>query len=442
MPKLTDNRIASLKPKAQRYEIFDEPGRSVAVRVGPGGSKSFVFFYHFDGKLRRLTLGNYPKMGLADANIAVGRAHKMPPAGYYPGEKAVAERVAARKAETIDQLCDDYLARHAKPKKRSAAEDERLLEREVRPHWRGKKAKDIRRREIVAMLDRIVDRGSPVTANRTLAVVRRMFNFAIERGIIETSPCVKVKAPHKEKPRERNLSAGEIEAFWKALDGASMETNLKALLRFLLVTGARRGEVAGMHESEIDAKAKQWALPASRSKTGRERLIPLSALAVTVLAEAKPYVPPKREGEAESPKPPGWVFPSGRTHAPYQGRSIDHAMRDLFVHRDRDKPRRRKAGKMDEKPKAPSLAKVPRFTPHDLRRSAATKMRELGVSLADVGLVLGHAGHTVTSRHYDKYEGLPEKKRALDLWGKRLSEIIAGKIDADSNVVDLATARA
>jgi integrase len=377
-------------------------------------------------------------MGVADAHIAAGKARKMLEVGEDPGKEAVAEREAERIAETIDQLCDDYLTRHARPNKRSAAEDERLLAREVRPHWRGKKVKDIRRRDIVAMLDRIVDRGSPVTANRTLAVVRRMFNFAIERGILEQSPCVKVKAPHKEAARERVLSAVEAQAFWRALDDAGMEGNLKELLRFLLATGARRAEVAGMHEREVDAKAKTWTLPATRSKNGKERLIPLSALALDVLTSAKPYYPKDREGNPTS-ESTGWIFPSGRTGEPYQGRSIDHAVRDLLVPRDRNKRARR--GKAAAPKAPPLLSALPRFTPHDLRRTTATMMRELGVSLADVGLVLGHAGHTVTSRHYDKYEGLPEKKRALDLWGKRLTEIIAGKIELETtNVVELARA--
>lgn len=412
LAKLTDSRVAGLKPKGARYEVWDEKRPGFGVRVGQGGSKSFILVYHFAGTPRRLTLGTYPKMGVADAHIAEDAARKTLELGDDPGKSAVAEREAERKAETVDQLCDDYLARHAKPKKRSAAEDERLLKREVRPHWRSKKVKDIRRRDIVARLDAIVDRGSPVAANRTLAVVRRMFNFAIERGIIDTSPCVKVRAPHKEMPRERNLSPGEIAAFWKALDGAAMETNLKALLRFLLVTGARRAEAAGLHEREIDAKARQWTLPASRSKNGRERVIPLSALAVSVFGEAKPFYPKDEKGKPQK-ESTGWVFPSGRTGQPYVGRSIDHACRDLFVYRDRDKPRRqRKAKRKDEKPKAPPLAKMPRFTPHDLRRTAATIMRELGVSRDDVRLVLGHVDRTVLGRHYDKWEGLPEKKRA------------------------------
>ncbi len=443
MTRLTNSRIASLKPKAYRYEVWDDDGRGFGVRVGQGGTKSFVLVYHFDGAPRRLTLGAYPKTTLADARIAAGRAHKMLELGQDPGTAAVAERKAEREAETMDQLCDDYVERYAKPRKRSFDQDKRFLDREVRPRWRGKQVKELRRKDIVTLLDRIVDRGSPVTANKVLAVVRRMLNFAVERGVIELSPCFGVKAPHKETPRARALSAAEIETFWRALDASGMETNLRQILRFLLATGARRAEVGGLHKREIDTKARTWTLPAARSKNGKERIIPLSPLALAVLAEAKPYEPRNPEDDAApaaeaagQQDEAGWIFPSGRTGKPYQGRSIDHACHDLFMPRDRNRSRRRKVA-ANRKP--PLLAGMPRFTPHDLRRTCATGMRELGIPLADVGLVLGHIDRSVTGRVYDQHTGLGEKRRALNLWSKRLSDIIAGKIEAD-NVIELARA--
>src|SRR5665213_3307517 len=437
MTRLTDSRIARLKAKSSRYEVWDDAGYGFGLRVGQGGTKSFVLVYHFGGEPRRLTLGVYPKMGLADAHLAAGAARKMLGLGKDPAKAAVAERDAEAKAETVDQLIADYMLRHARPKKRSADQDERFLEREVLPHWRAKKVKDIRRRDIVSLLDRIVDRGSPATANKTLAIVRRMLSFAVERGIIELSPCFGVRAPHQEKPRERVLAAVEIEAFWTVLQASGMEDNLKQLLRFLLATGTRRGEVAELHEREIDMTARTWTLPAFRSKNGRERIIPLSPLALAVLAEAKPFYPKDADGRPAE-KSTGWIFPSGRTGEPYQGRSIDHACRDLFVPRDRNRGRRRNGATAR---KSPPLAALPRFTPRDLRRTVATMMREIGVSRSDVGLVLGHTDRTVTARVYDRYEGLPEKKRALDLWSKRLTEIIAGKIELKTtNVVELARA--
>jgi integrase len=190
----------------------------------------------------------------------------------------------------------------------------------------------------------------------------------------------------------------------------------------MLITGQRKGEVMGIHHDEIDLDKGLWVLPASRAKNGREHLIPLSGLARRVLTEAAP-------NEA------GWLFPSKLTDAPYRGQSIDHATRYLFDARPISKPRQ----KPGQKVSVPLLAGVmERFTPHDLRRTVATRMRELGISRGDVKMVLNHVETDVTAR-YDRYDGLAEKRRALDIWARRLEQIITGKQPAD-NVVELARA--
>jgi len=187
------------------------------------------------------------------------------------------------------------------------------------------------------------------------------------------------------------------------------------------VTGQRRGEVMGLRIDEIDYDKRLWTLPASRSKNGREHLIPISSLACRILADAVPHST-------------GFLFPSGNGGEPYKGQSIDHAVQHLFEVR-----RRAKGRKAPREVSVPPLAGVmERFTPHDLRRSAATRMRELGISRGDVKMVLNHIESDVTAR-YDKYDGLAEKRRALDLWGARLAEIINGQQSAP-NVVELARA--
>jgi integrase len=190
----------------------------------------------------------------------------------------------------------------------------------------------------------------------------------------------------------------------------------------MLVTGQRKGEVMGIHEQEIDHEKRLWILPTSRAKNGREHLIPLSATALRILAEAGP-------NEA------GYLFPSKLTGEPYRGQSIDHATRYLFDSRLISKARK----KPSRKAAAPPLAGfMERFTPHDLRRTVATRMRELGISRGDVKMVLNHVETDVTAR-YDRYDGLAEKRRALDLWAKRLEQIVAGEAPVE-NVVELARA--
>jgi integrase len=384
--------------------------------------KSFVWVYHFDGRPRRLTIGAYPRLSLANAGVKLAEAKDLLAKGIDPGSRVVAEHDAERRAETVGELVESYLDRYARVRKRSAFEDERILRKDILPRWGARKAKDITRRDIVRLLNDIVDRGAPIQANRTLTILRRMFRFAVGQAVLEISPCDQVEAPSSENERNRALSDDEICRLWKALDVAPMEPNARRILRLMLVTGQRKGEVIGLHAREIDRRRRLWILPADRAKNGREHLIPLSAPALGILAEVAP-------NEA------GYFFPSRLTGEPYHGASINHATRYFFDPRPISKARKRPP----KRAPAPPLAGIMEpFTPHDLRRTVATRMRELGISRGDVKMVLNHVETDVTAR-YDRYDGLAEKRRALDLWGKRLDQIVSGEQSA-ANVVALSRA--
>ena len=174
-------------------------------------------------------------------------------------------------------------------------------------------------------------------ANRSFTILRRMFRFAVGQAIIELSPCDQVEAPAAENERNRALSHDEIRILWQTLDTASMEPNARRILRLMLITGQRKGEVIGLHIQEVDFERRVWVLPATRAKNGREHLIPLSAMALDILHQAPP-------NEA------GYLFPSSLAGNPYHPQSIDHAARYLFS------PRRPRATKrVPRKTAAPRL---------------------------------------------------------------------------------------
>jgi integrase len=417
--KLTAPAVEKVKAgPGERIEFFDAslPGFGLRVNgptaTNPHGHKSWIVFYRFDGKQRRLTLEPaYPQLGLAEARRAAGEIFDLVRAGKDPAEERAAKAAEQkRRPVTVSDLADEYLKRWAS-KKRSGGEDERMLRKDVLPAIGGRPLAAVARRDIVELLDRIVDRGAPVQANRVLAVTRRMFNFAVERGLLETTPCVKIKAPAAEQARERHLRGEEIPAFWFGLDRSPMERNIRRALRFMLVTGQRKGEVIGLHKREINRADCTWLIPADRSKNKREHVVPLTPLAIEILDEIEP-------GDG------GWIFPSERTGEPYREQSIDHAVRDLYAYR--------RPPTKNTRPLV--LDGFEPFTPHDLRRTASTGMRELGVSKDDVKLVLNHTDGTVTGRHYDRYEGLREKKRALELWASYLGELLR---PGAANVVQL-----
>jgi integrase len=412
MARFTDKFIAALRPKAERYEKWE--GGGFGVRVSPRG-KAWVWVYRHQGRPRRMTLGSYPAMGLADARIKLAEARKLLERGIDPGDVEVQQRKAERVAETVEELAEAYLEKWARPRKRSAAEDERILRKDVIPAWRRRKAKDIARRDVIALLDAIVDRGSPIAANRTLAVIRRMFGWALSRDIVPASPCVAVKAPAKERRRDRVLSADEIAALWRAFDNPELAMSLaiRLALKLQLVTAQRKGEIIGAERSEFDRDGRVWTIPAEKAKNGMPHRVPLSPLARALLDEIE--VATGRRPDHGKEGPSRWLFPSPRRDGPITGPAVDHAMRD----------NRGILGTGDA-------------TPHDLRRTAASHMTSIGISRLVVSKILNHAEPGVTAV-YDRHSYDIEKRAALVAWGARLEEIIGDRAER-GNVVRLPAA--
>ena len=243
--KFTDRSIAALKPGTARYEKWEDGRAGLGVRVSPKGRKSWIYMYRFGGKARRMGLGTYPVVGLASAHVKHAQAKELLNKGIDPGAQQIERKRVERDAQTVNDLAEEYLEKWARPRKRSAGEDERILRKDVLPAWGTRKARDIRRRDVILLLDTIVERGAPIAANRTLGVVRRMFNFAVSRDILDATPVAMVKAPAKEMPRERVLSPSEIRIFWNDLDRAPISPGIVLALKLQLVTAQRKGEVIG-----------------------------------------------------------------------------------------------------------------------------------------------------------------------------------------------------
>ena len=400
--RMTDRGIAALKPKAERYEVWEDGRTGFGVRVSPKGRKSWMFMYRFDGRARRMSLGTYPAVSLASARVKHATAKALLEKSVDPGAQQVERKRAERTAETVADLVEVYLEKWARPRKRSAHEDERILRKEVLPVWGRRKAKDITRKNVIALLDEIVERGAPVMANRSLAVIRKMFNFAIRRDIIDATPVAMVEAPAKEYKRDRVLSVDEIRTFWNGLDQAPMSDGVKLALKLQLATAQRKGEIVGAHLSEFDEEGV-WTIPAERSKNGIAHRVPLSSLALDLLEQT-------RDLAGESP----WLFPSPSGSKPITPQSINNALGRTL-----------------------SAIGVENMTPHDLRRTAASGMTSLGISRLTVSKILNHVESHVTAR-YDRYSYDPEKRHALDAWGAHLEGLLSGK-PATAKVVSLAS---
>ncbi len=403
--RFTNKGIQALSPHASRYEVAETNGRGFRLRVHPTGRRTFVYRYKYQSRPRVMILGPYPDVSLAEAHRRHAEARVLLKAGTDPGAEAVAKRRGDRGTPNVADLAAEYLERWAKPNKKSWREDQRILTRNVLPAWKSRKVKDLTRRDVVRLLDKIVDRGAPIMANRTLALVRRMLNFAVERGILPASPCVRVKAPGRETRRDRVLSRDEIATLWRKLAEAHMSKATRLALQLLLVTAQRKGEVIGARWEEIDMTRGWWIIPAERSKNGMPHRVPLSSLASDILVQAKAL-------SNESP----WVFPSPTLRGPIGDTGIDQAVR-----------------------RSEAALGIAPFVPHDLRRTAASHMAAAGIPRLVISKILNHADRSVTAV-YERHGYDDEKRTALERWARTLWAVVTSEA-IDTKVIGIRSCR-
>lgn len=396
---LTDLQVKRFGPREKLYEEGD--GKGLYLRVLPSGLKTWIFRYVFEGNRRRMVLGRYPTVSLAEAREVHGKALADVERGVDPGAKALEVKRARKAAPTFADLLEEFWDRELKHCK-TCAERRRLVEKDAIPAWGHRKVVDIKRRDIVVLLDGVRDRA-PITANRLLGVLVRMFAFAAERGIIEDSPATRIRRP-SEKPRERVLTDAEIRLFWHGLDKLDSYPTTKLALKFILVTGQRSGEVTGLPWDEIEDD--WWGLPPERMKEGRAHRVPLTPLALEILEEARQY----DDGS-------GFVFTSA------SGRSSKGHITPLTLSSGLQRH-------------LPELGIENPFTPHDLRRTVRTRLAEIGIDDVTAEKVLGHQLQGVL-KIYNRHHYNQEKRAALVAWERRLCRIVGIEVKEPGKVVNL-----
>jgi len=265
------------------------------------------------------------------------------------------------------------------------------------------KARDITKRDLVGFLDGIVARGALVTANRVHALLVQMFKWAVAKDLVAApGPMVEIERPGGiENPRDRMLTAAEVRTFWAKLDTADMADPTKLALKLLLVTAQRRGEITFAEWSHFDFDNKLWTIPAEllknshvKRKKPEAHKVPLSPLALEILGNLKAL-----SGDSK------YVLPGAGTR---KGDSYSKWVLSRAVYAN-----------------AKHFG-VARFTPHDLRRTAASFMTMLKVPRLHVEKVLNHSTGDI-AEVYDRHDYLPEKRAALERWGEHLTEVIEGR---------------
>jgi integrase len=390
-----------------RAEYFDASFPGLALRVTGTGRKSWSLFYRFNGRLRRFTIGRYPVIKPGQARREAINALERVRQGIDPAEEKKARRDKnSPETETFEALVQDYLERHVRKNSAAATyqEAKRDLEYNVLPKWRNRPIASISRRDAIDLIDGLVTRGVEIQANRTLARLRALFNWAIEKDRISASPVARIKPPTKERARDRALTDDEIRWFWQACDEIGWPFG--PIFKLLLLTAQRRDEVGGMKWTEVDLDKRTWTLPRHRAKSDRGHEVHLSDVAIEVLRS----LPRIARGSDER----DFVFTvTGTTAVSGFGnakRRLDLIMAEAHRH---------SLGLSEQ-------TKILDWRLHDLRRTAATGMARLKIAPYVVDKVLNHSGGTIrgVAAVYNRFEYLDERRAALEAWGVYVESLI------------------
>jgi integrase len=428
---LTVKSIENAQTSGSRREVPDGLLVGLYLVVQPSGAKSFAVRYRHAGQPRKLTLGAYPAINLEAARDIGAKALRAAAEGRDPAtEKQAAKGDAKRQAaeeirgkrDLYDNVAREFIQRHAMKsnKENTWRETARILGLRPSPDspdilidaggdvmavWRGRRIQEITKRDVIALLDSVNDRGSPIMANRVLSAVRKLFNWCMARDVIQASPCTMVTPPAPEQSRDRILTDNELRLAWNAADGDGWPFG--PLIKLLVLTGQRLAEVGGMRWEEVDLEQKLWTLPAERVKNGQRHEVPLSDAAVAIL-RAVPRIKTTR----------GYVFATRR----------DAAVSGFSRAKDRLDAAIAIAG---------ADAPLEHWTFHDLRRTMASGMARLGIQLPVIEKILNHTSGSFRGvvGVYQRHSFAEEKRGALRAWANFVESLVSSQ--SAENIINL-----
>lgn len=395
---LTIKEIQNAKPEKKEYLIAD--GRTgLYMRVLPSGSKSWLYKYIApSGQRRKMGLGLYPDVSLADARAKHAELRLLLHKGEDPQHRLAP--TPSPELLTVSRLAQLWLAEYSA--KSHTPKVNYNVTKTLTAGIKGledRPADSIRRADAIALLAAVAEK-SPAQAENLLKPLRQMYQHAIDNELLESNPFsirnIYRVIPDMKKTasagsgRERVLSDTEIKQLWAAIDAGGGSDSTRRALKMMLITGQRNGEVCGMHRREIEHEwgGWWWTIPGDRRKgnKGGTHRVYLTPLALSLIGDRDGYIFPHDYNTAKS----------------IEAHSVSrHVQREI-----------------------PGTGKqrcygLGHFTPHDLRRTCATGMRRLGIPRAEMDMILGHVAGGVTGI-YDRYEGDAEKEKWLTAWSEHL----------------------
>ena len=421
---LTAKFLDNLKPQAERYELSDPGAKGLRLRVSPGGTKTFVWFYRDGGTCRRLTLGQY---GDGDSQITLAQARSR----LIAVKQKLADGIkphfdAAGTPKTVAELCEVFYERRILPVRRRPDAVRQVLDHDIIPEIGNKRIVSITAPLLARVVDKVVDRGAAAHAGKVLATLKQVFKFAQARGYIDISPATPLspldlgvksnigeRALDTDDEGEAQADLVEIRALWHALDHAPrLSPQIRLGVKILLLTGVRSGELRLARFEHIDFDNATWKIPASNTKNAKAWTVPLSPLVLELFRKLHKAA----EGSA-------WVLPSfmgdltGKT--PITDKALARAVKRLFSLNT---------------PDGAKLLPIAEFTPHDFRRTVRSHLSRLGTDPLIAEKCLNHSLGKL-DKIYNKHTYLNERRKALETWAAEIELAVRSR----GNVITIRT---
>lgn len=423
----TDREIKAAKPgeTVKDYRVHAAPG--LVLRIMPSGTKSWSYLFKSPatGKRSKVALGQYPAIGLAEARELAG----VVAGDIRQGKDPVHDKRKAAEVSSFAELAALYMREHSMRNERdgrvsgSTEEAHRLLNHDILPTLGPLKVEKITRLHILHVVEAVAERGALVIADRVLGLMRAIFTWGCGTGRLDRDPTAGLKKRNAGKAKTRVLSLNEIGIFWRMIAGMNgLSPPIRDALRLQLLTGARIGEVLEARRDEINVTQSLWVIAAKRTKSEREHVLPLSPLALSIFKDAIYRAEMDAERRAartgtDVERSP-WVFPSQRTTHSFRKRTTPRARARRTDGAFEPYAATRALRRCREAFKRAGIAEP--FSTHDMRRTLATQLGEMGIADETIERILNHAPRTVAGKHYNHARYLPQMREALEAWAEKV----------------------
>lgn len=399
---LTDTALKALKSRDKTYTVTDD--RGLHVEVFPTGGIVWRYRYRLNGKYEKLTLGKYPALTLKNARLKRDEAAQQVAMGESPAKKKQQAKVTGAEDATVADFAERFFKDIQARDRKDVTMPRRYLEKDILPHIGSKPVREVTAEDVRSVIWRKKSQGFDAAAGQVRGLLKRMFDYALTCGLIQSNPVMALPMRHvyRAAARDRALTLDEIRQFLRAMQASNIRRQFKIAFQLILMTLVRKSELMLAQWKDVHLDEGEWHIPVENSKTGKPYIVYLSTQAKTLFKELKPLASSS-----------AWVLPGRGTLAkPFANNALNQALKVSLQGQE-----------------------IPAFTIHDLRRTASTLLHEQGWPSDVVEKALNHTIGGVRGV-YNRAEYAEQRREMLQAW----SDYIDGLAPSANLVIGTASA--